>query len=68
MSLFLFSVGQERFFRMLPHGMKGFKDITVRNGEVIVIPWETNLSWTHEVPAFKKYSGKRISITMRAFK
>ncbi|WP_367392957.1 alpha-ketoglutarate-dependent dioxygenase AlkB [Lewinella sp. LCG006] len=62
------SFGQERIFRMRPHGMKGFKDFTVRNGEAIIIPWETNLSWTHEVPAFKKYNGKRISITMRAFK
>jgi hypothetical protein len=39
---------------MRPHGKKGFNDFTVRNGEVIVIPWETNLSWTYEVPTFKK--------------
>lgn len=61
------SLGQERVFRMRPYKKKGFKDITVRNGEVIVVPWKTNLAWTHEVPKFKKYDGKRISVTLRAF-
>jgi len=61
------SLGQERIFRMRRIGQKGFKDFTVRNGEVLVIPWDTNLKWTHEVPSFKKYIGKRISITLRAY-
>lgn len=61
------SLGQERVFRMRPYKGTGFKDVTVRNGEVIVIPYDTNLHWTHEVPDFKKYDGKRISVTLRAY-
>lgn len=61
------SLGQERVFRMRKYGEKGFKDITMRNGSVLIIPWDTNLKWTHEVPSFKKYDSKRISITLRAF-
>lgn len=61
------SLGQERVFRMREYKKKGFKDITLRNGEVVVVPWNTNQKWTHEVPSFKKYTGKRISITLRAY-
>lgn len=61
------SLGQERIFRMRPYQGQGYKDIMFRNGEVIIVPWETNLTWTHEVPKFKKYNGKRISITLRAY-
>lgn len=61
------SLGQERIFRMRRYKQKDFKDITFRNGEVIVVPWDTNLEWTHEIPNFKKYDGKRISITLRAY-
>jgi hypothetical protein len=25
------------------------------------------LRWTHEVPHFRKYKGRRISVTLRAF-
>ena len=61
------SLGEERIFRMRPYKQKGFKDIEMNNGTVIVVPWTTNQHWTHEVPHFKKYSGKRISITLRAY-
>ncbi|NRB48744.1 MAG: alpha-ketoglutarate-dependent dioxygenase AlkB [Saprospiraceae bacterium] len=61
------SVGQERIFRMRPWKQKGYKDLTVRHGDVVVVPWDTNMRWTHEVPHFKKYGGKRISITLRAY-
>lgn len=62
------SLGQERIFRMRPFGQKGFKDFLMPHGRVIVVPWKTNLNWTHEVPSFAKYQGKRISITLRCFK
>jgi hypothetical protein len=52
---------------MRRYKQKDFKDITFRNGEVIVVPWNTNLEWTHEIPNLKKYDGKRISITLRAY-
>lgn len=61
------SLGQERIFRMRKYGGKGFKDIVLKNGGVIIIPSDTNLKWTHEVPKFKKYDGKRVSITLRAY-
>lgn len=61
------SLGEERVFRMRPHGGEGYKDLLFRDGEIIVIPWNTNLKWTHEVPHFKKYRGRRISITLRAY-
>lgn len=63
------SLGQERIFRMRKYQQKTLKkDITIRNGQVIVVPWNTNLEWTHEVPNLKKYNGKRISITLRAYR
>ena len=62
------SLGEERTFRLRPLGLKGYKDYTMRSGEVIVVPWDTNLHWTHEVPSFRKHQGKRISVTLREFK
>lgn len=61
------SLGEERIFRLRPYQGTGYKDLTLRNGEVLIIPWQTNQYWTHEVPRFRKYQGKRISITLRAF-
>ena len=61
------SHGEERVFRMRPYGGKGFHDLLVKDGDVIVIPWETNKNYTHELPHFSKYKGRRISITLRAY-
>lgn len=61
------SLGEERIFRMRPYKGKGYKDIKVRHGDVLVIPAQTNRFWTHEVPHFSAYKGKRISVTLRAF-
>lgn len=62
------SLGQERIFRMRKHGeKKGFQDIVMDHADAIVIPYDTNLKWTHEVPNFKRYNDKRISITLRAY-
>ena len=62
------SLGEERVFRMR-HYPKGNPkhDFVLRNGDFIVIPWDTNQNWTHEIPKFARYKGRRISITMRAF-
>ncbi len=62
------SLGQERTFRLREYGGNASVDIRMANASVIVIPWETNKKWTHEVPHFQKYNDKRISITLRAFK
>ena len=61
------SHGEERLFRLRPHGGKGFRDFTVGNGDVLVMPWETNQAFTHEVPHFQRYKERRISVTLRAF-
>lgn len=63
------SLGEERIFRMRPFKdrNKPFKDFLFQQGQVIVIPWDTNIAWYHEVPKFAKYKGKRISITIKAF-
>jgi alkylated DNA repair dioxygenase AlkB len=64
------SLGEERIFRLRPWpSSRGSQvvDFKTRNGSVFVMPWETNLAWTHEVPASKKQMGRRISITLRVF-
>lgn len=37
------------------------------NRSTFIMPYQTNKYWTHEVPHFQKYQGRRISITLRAF-
>ena len=64
------SLGQERIFRLRPYGTKGggYQDLLMKNGSVVVLPDDTNHAYTHEVPKFKKYQEKRISITLRAYR
>ena len=38
----------------------GKKDFPALDGTVFVMPFETNLAWTHEVPASAKRQGRRI--------
>lgn len=64
------SFGEERIFRMRPwrSGMnRNTVDLIVRDRSVIVIPYETNLRFTHEVPHFARWQGRRVSVTLRAF-
>lgn len=61
------SHGEERVFRFRPFGGKGYRDFLVSSGDVLVIPWETNTRYTHEVPNFNKYNQRRISVTLRAY-
>lgn len=62
------SFGEERVFRLRPwEAERGNKDFVVRNGSVIVVPYDTNQSWMHEIVKSKKLLGKRISLTLRAF-
>ena len=70
------SFGEERIFRMLrarndsaAETMSNRKhDFTATTGGVIVIPWSTNRVWKHCVPKSARYRGRRISITLRAFR
>jgi alkylated DNA repair dioxygenase AlkB len=61
------SLGQRRTFRLRPWKAEGFTDFAAEDGTVFVMPYETNLAWTHEVPHGPKYCGRRISVTLRAF-
>lgn len=61
------SLGQERIFRLRPWKGRGYEDIVVEHGAVVVLPYATNLRWTHEVPHFARHDGRRISITARGF-
>ncbi|KAI9034109.1 oxidoreductase [Hyaloraphidium curvatum] len=60
------SFGAGRTLRMRKYKGTAKKDISTADHNVIVIPWDTNKAYTHEVP--KKKGGRRISITLRAFK
>ncbi|QDT01592.1 alpha-ketoglutarate-dependent dioxygenase AlkB [Adhaeretor mobilis] len=60
------SLGEERTFRLRPWRGKGTFDLPVPNHSVLVMPFETNRAWTHEVPRFNRHQGKRISVTLRA--
>lgn len=61
------SLGATRLFRLRPWRAAGIVDLEAAHGSVIVIPYATNLAWTHEVPHRAGDRGRRISITLRAF-
>ena len=61
------SLGEERIFRLRPFRAKGKIDFEANDKTVFIMPYETNLRWTHEVPKSKRLMGRRISITLRAF-
>ncbi len=61
------SLGEERIFRMRPAAGKGYVDIPIPHGSVVIVPYATNRTWKHEVPRSKRHQGKRISVTFRAF-
>ena len=61
------SLGAARVFRLWPAKAKGFVDFEAAHGIVFVLPWETNLHVKHGVPHRAADTGRRISITVRAF-
>jgi len=61
------SFGEERILRLRPYRGRGYEDFLLEHGSVWLLPWSTNRCWTHEVPHFARYGGRRISITMREF-
>jgi alkylated DNA repair dioxygenase AlkB len=63
------SFGETRLFR-LTRGKaqdKTVRDFMASDGSVFVMPWATNRAWYHEVVKRANYTGKRISVTLRAF-
>lgn len=61
------SLGEERVFRLRPWKQRGMQDFPAPSGAVFMMPYATNQAWTHEVPKAKRFQGKRISVTLRAF-
>jgi alkylated DNA repair dioxygenase AlkB len=61
------SFGAERTFRLRPWKGQGWRDFTARDGTLFLMPYPTNLAWTHEVPHSAACHGRRISVTLRAF-
>ena len=69
-SIVTISLGEERSFRLRPWphdtGAKP-TDFRTGNGSVFILPWDTNRTFTHEVTPSSRFTGRRISITARAF-
>ena len=61
------SFGATRIFRLRPWKGRGYTDFTVSDGTVFIMPYETNMDFTHEVPHHASSAGRRISVTVRAF-
>lgn len=62
------SLGEERVFRFRKFKTKDSPiDLVVKDKSILVIPWDTNMAYTHEVPHFARYAGKRVSLTFRTF-
>lgn len=62
------SFGEERIFRLRPHQATGMLNIRATDGKVFIMPYATNLAWTHEVTKSTCCKGRRISVTVRAFR
>jgi alkylated DNA repair dioxygenase AlkB len=62
------SLGESRVFRLRPRGGTPYRDFEAANGSIFLLPYATNLSWTHEVPRFRRHRGRRISVTLRALR
>ena len=61
------SFGEQRTFRLRPWHGTGLRDFEVTDGSVLVMPFATNLSWTHEVTRSARRRRRRISVTLRGF-
>jgi hypothetical protein len=64
------SFGEERAFR-LSRGTgreRRTQDFPARDGAVFVLPRDTNDVWKHSVPKSVRYTGRRISVTIRGFR
>ena len=64
------SFGEERVFR-LSRGIgddRQTRDFRAKDGTVFVLPRDTNDAWKHSVPKSARYTGRRISVTIRAFR
>ena len=42
-------------------------DFPVANNNIVILPYDTNMAWMHEIVRSKRDAGRRISVTLRAF-
>jgi alkylated DNA repair dioxygenase AlkB len=63
------SFGERRTFRLtrVAETAKETRDFATTHGAAFVLPYATNRAWKHGVPKSARYTGRRISVTMRAF-
>lgn len=64
------SFGEQRTFRLEPaiRDDRPAVEFTTGQGTVLILPWETNRAWKHSVLSEpKRFRGRRISVTVRAF-
>lgn len=61
------SLGETRTMRFRRWKGNEQRDFALTHGSVLVLPYATNLAWTHEITKSARAHGRRISITLRAF-
>lgn len=61
------SFGEARVMRFRRWKGTDRVDIDLPHGSVLVLPYAVNLAWTHEIVKSARASGRRISVTLRAF-
>ena len=63
------SFGETRIFRLTKGKGEGARtlDFPAPDGTVFVMPYDTNRAWKHGVPKSACFTGRRISVTFRAF-
>ena len=61
------SLGETRTMRFRRWKGNEQRDFALTRGSVLVLPYATNLAWTHEITKSARAHGRRISITLRAF-
>ena len=59
------SFGEDRVFSLTHPELKVTHKFRAPHGTVFILPYDTNLKWKHAVLKSKRYSGRRISITIR---
>ena len=67
-SVLTVSLGATRTLRMRRWKGKRRTDLSLEHGTAVVIPWATNLRWTHEVLRGPRDGGRRVSVTLRCFR
>jgi alkylated DNA repair dioxygenase AlkB len=61
------SLGAARTFRLRRWKGTERHDFLAKGGSIFILPYDTNRTWTHEVLHRRGDTGRRISVTLRAF-